>query len=96
MPDGGGQITGNTLRHTSENSHGVYLQDSFRMTPRLTFNFGLRWDYFGVVKEKNNLFYQFDPANGGSLVQVGSWRTFAISTIPTTTTSHLAWPLPTT
>ena len=25
-----------------------------------------------MVKEKNNLFYQFDPANGGSLVQVGS------------------------
>jgi hypothetical protein len=50
----------------------VYLRDSYRLTPRLTFNFGLRWDYFGVVKEKNNLFYQFDPANGGSLVQVGS------------------------
>ena len=74
IPDGGAQITGNTLRHTSENSHGVYLQDSYRLTPRLTFNLGLRWDYFGVVKEKNNLFYQFDPANGGSTVQVGTWR----------------------
>jgi hypothetical protein len=72
IPDGGAQITGNTLRHTSENSHGVYVQDSYRLTPRLTFNLGLRWDYFGVVKEKNNLFYQFDPANGGSTVQVGN------------------------
>jgi hypothetical protein len=72
IPDGGGQIAGNTRRHTSENSHGVYLQDSYRMTPHLTFNLGLRWDYFGVVKEENNLFYQFDPANGGSVNQVGS------------------------
>ena len=71
MPDGGAQITGNTLRHTSENSHGIYLQDSFRWTPRLTLNFGMRWDYFGVVAEKNNLFYQFDPASG-LLSQVGS------------------------
>ncbi len=71
IPDGGAQITGNTLRHTSENSHGIYLQDSFRWTPRLTLNFGMRWDYFGVVAEKNNLFYQFDPASG-LLSQVGS------------------------
>ena len=35
-----------------ENSHGVYVQDSFRVTPRLTFNYGVRWDYFGVVKRR--------------------------------------------
>ena len=72
LPSGGAQISGYTRRHTSENSHGFYLQDSFRWTPRLTVNLGVRWDYFGVVHEKNNLFYQFDPAAGGSLVQVGS------------------------
>jgi outer membrane receptor protein involved in Fe transport len=72
IPDGGSQITGFTRRHTAENSHGFYLQDSFRWTPRLTLNLGVRWDYFGVVHEKNNLFWGFDPANGGSLLQVGS------------------------
>jgi hypothetical protein len=35
-------------------------------------NYGLRWDYFGVPNEKNNLFYQLTPANGGTLVQVGA------------------------
>ena len=38
-----------------ENNFGFYAQDNFRVTPRLTFNYGLRWDYFGVVQEKNNL-----------------------------------------
>ena len=71
-PSGGDQAIGNTRRHTSENNHGLYIQDSFRWTPRLTLNVGARWDYFGVISEKNNLFYQFDPANGGSVVQVGS------------------------
>ena len=67
IPSDGGQRQGNTLRHTAENSHGFYIQDSFRMTPRLTFNMGLRWDYFGVVHEQNDLFYRFDPSSCGLL-----------------------------
>src|SRR5579863_6955752 len=53
--DSGFQYSGNSLRHTSENNFGFYAQDSFRLAPRLTFNYGLRYDYFGIVKEKNNL-----------------------------------------
>jgi hypothetical protein len=71
-PDSGSQAEGDTLRHEYEDSEGLYLQDSFRATTRLTLNFGLRWDYFGVATEKNNLFYQISPAGGGTLSQVGS------------------------
>jgi hypothetical protein len=53
--DGGFQYFGNSIRHTYENNFGFYIQDSFRATARLTFNYGLRWDYFGVVQEKNHL-----------------------------------------
>lgn len=66
IPDGGHQVQGNSLRHTFQNSHGLFLQDSFRATSRLTLNYGVRWDYFGVTGEKNGLFYTFNPANGGS------------------------------
>src|SRR6266851_5065978 len=51
----GFQYSGDTTRHTFENNFGLYLQDSYRVSPRLTLNYGLRWDYFGVVDEKNNL-----------------------------------------
>jgi len=71
VPSGGSQASGNTQRHTAQNSQGLYVQDSFRWTRRLTVNYGLRWDYFGVPSEENNLFYQLTPANGGTLVQVG-------------------------
>ena len=71
-PSGGEIAEGDTLRHAAENNHGLYIQDEFRMTPRLTFNYGIRWDYFGVVHEKNNLFYQMSAAGGGTEVQVGS------------------------
>ncbi len=66
IPDGGNQITGNSQRHTYQNSDGLFIQDSFRATSRLTLNYGVRWDYFGVTGEKNGLFYTFNPANGGS------------------------------
>jgi hypothetical protein len=53
--DSGFQYFGNSLRHTHENNFGFYVQDSFRPTQRLTINYGMRWDYFGVIKEQNNL-----------------------------------------
>ena len=65
---GGKETQGNSKRHSFENNHGFYFQDSFRVTPRgLTVNYGMRWDYFGVVGEKNNLFYQLDPTSASNL-----------------------------
>jgi hypothetical protein len=73
--DGGVQYAGDSTRHTFENNFGLYVQDSFRATPRLTLNYGLRWDYFGVVGEKNNLLSaitNLDAAgNTFTLTQVG-------------------------
>ncbi len=69
------QYSGDTLRHTAENSYGFYIQDTYRATSRLTFNYGLRWDYFGVVSEKNNLFSNATTENAAAgafvLTQVG-------------------------
>jgi hypothetical protein len=66
LPSGGKQVAGYSRRHTFQNSHGFFIQDSFRATARLTLNYGVRWDYFGVTGEKNGLFYTFNPANNGS------------------------------
>jgi Carboxypeptidase regulatory-like domain len=65
IPDkGGGQGTGNTNRNTFENSNGLYMQDSFRVNRRLTLNLGLRYDYFGIIQEKQGLFTNLDPTTG--------------------------------
>ena len=74
MPTGGGSILqGDTNRNTYQNSHAFYVQDSFRVNHQLTLNYGLRWDYFGVIAEQNNLLSNFNPANG-VLSQVGTQR----------------------
>ena len=71
VASGGKIVQGSTRRHSFENNHGFFIQDSFRWTPRLTVNAGMRWDYFGVVGEESNLFFQFDPADGGTLNPAG-------------------------
>jgi len=57
-------------RVTYQNNHGFYIQDSFRVHPRVTFNYGLRYDYLGVIGEEQNRFSILDPA--GNLVRVGT------------------------
>ncbi|MGA6958542.1 MAG: TonB-dependent receptor [Candidatus Acidiferrales bacterium] len=69
------QYSGDTIRHTSQNNFGLYAQDSFHLSSRVTLNYGLRWDYYGVVTEKDNLFSNItnlDPVDATlTLTQVG-------------------------
>jgi hypothetical protein len=67
---GGNQTEGNSRRNTYQNSDAFYLQDNFRLSHRLTVNYGLRWDYYGVIGEKQNLFSILNSS--GNLEQVGA------------------------
>lgn len=67
---GGRSAQGESQRQTFQNSHTFYFQDNWRATRNLTLNMGVRWDYFGVLGEKNNLLSNFDLQRG--LVQVGT------------------------
>jgi hypothetical protein len=69
--DGGGSAAGPSTRYSYQNASGTYFQDSWRFTTRLTMNYGIRWDYYGVVGEQNHQFSLFDPATD-QLQQVGA------------------------
>jgi hypothetical protein len=43
---------------------GVYGQDDWKVTPRLTLNLGLRWDYFTPYAETRGFQANFIPAGG--------------------------------
>lgn len=68
--DGGGSAEGYSTRYTYQNGSGAYFQDSWRLTNKITANYGVRWDYFGVVGEQNHQFSLFNAATD-SLQQVG-------------------------
>jgi hypothetical protein len=74
-PTGGTQGIGDTNRNTFENSQAFYIQDSYHLSQRFTVNLGLRYDYFGIVQEKHDLFNNVDPTTG-AVFAVGSGRLY--------------------
>jgi len=74
-PGGGFQYSGDPNRNTFENSHAIYLQDSYRWSSRVTLNLGLRYDYFGLIQEKHGNFTNFNPLTGADIF-VGQGRLY--------------------
>ncbi len=60
---------GNPQRHLTTIGYAASVQDDWRVTPKLTLNLGLRYDYTTPLRESNDLLGNFDPAVG--LLQVG-------------------------
>jgi hypothetical protein len=61
-----GQFGGGNERRASWHYTALYVQDDVRISPRLTLNLGLRWDYeSGVVDAENRLIrgFAFDETN---------------------------------
>ncbi|HZQ90786.1 MAG TPA: carboxypeptidase-like regulatory domain-containing protein [Terriglobales bacterium] len=47
-----------------------FVQDTWKLRPRLTLNAGVRWEYFSAPDEADNKLWNYDPKANG-IVQVG-------------------------
>ena len=80
LPNGANRQLGNSGVSLRAKIFGVYAQDSWKITPKLTLNYGLRWDYTSPVTEKNNRLAAYDLATSGWLLVQGNAD--APSTLP--------------
>jgi hypothetical protein len=67
------------------NDWAIYAQDSFRIKPRLTLNYGLRWEHYGVQHNNDqNLDSNFYFGSGSTLFQkVANGQVFKTQQSPT-------------
>jgi carboxypeptidase family protein len=69
FPDSATLLVGDPTRHIHNWGYAGFVQDDWRVSQRLTFNLGLRYELNTVVKEDHNLLGNFSPTTG--LEQVG-------------------------
>jgi hypothetical protein len=50
--------------------HGLYLADQWRVTPQLTLNLGVRWDYFSPIENPDQVFLEPDLTGADSFEAV--------------------------
>jgi hypothetical protein len=49
-------------REQALTEYGFYAEDSFKLTPRLNINYGVRWDIYGTPNESDHLMYNWNPS----------------------------------
>jgi Carboxypeptidase regulatory-like domain len=59
--------SGTNSIHNRANDFSAFIQDDWKVTPRLTLNLGLRWDYFGPTTETDGHFVGFDPSKATTI-----------------------------
>src|SRR5579864_8500458 len=70
-PSRGQLLAGNPVREYDWRDYSAFVQDDWRIVPRLMLNLGLRYEYQTPIREANNLWGNFDPSSPTGLVQQG-------------------------
>ena len=90
-------LTGDPLLHGRGYRFGAYVQDDWRVTPKLTFNLGLRYDVNSPFSERDNKMANFAPEIGGFVTAGGPGTNPAADPsrfpgVPFSTAKQLGYP----
>jgi carboxypeptidase family protein/TonB-dependent receptor-like protein len=62
---------GDPQRYLHDYSYAAFVQDDWRLTPKLIVNLGVRYELTTVLKDRNNQLGNFDPNSPTGFAQVG-------------------------
>lgn len=76
---------------------GIYAEDQYQISKRVTLNYGLRWEYQGPYSGAQNLLYSFNPANGDEVVPTQAGLSnlspyFPSDVVPVETAAQAGYP----
>jgi trimeric autotransporter adhesin len=69
VPDGSAIAYGNADKYLRQSVYAAYLNDDWRVSPQLTVNVGVRWEYGAPATETQNRLVNLDVAPGFSAIQ---------------------------
>jgi hypothetical protein len=76
---------------------GFYFQDDFKINPRITLNYGLRWEYQTPWVDRYDRLFTFDPKTGSMVTAGTSIPTDLVpavaATLPIITASQAGFPI---
>jgi hypothetical protein len=55
-------------RKRTSKEFGLFVTDTFKVTPKLTLDYGLRWDRYSAATFDDGLMFNWDPATGDIIV----------------------------
>ncbi len=95
-------LNGASNRYYRSKQVGAYVQDDIRVTPNLTLDVGLRWDWDGPLYEKNGMLTNFypqdysynvatDTVSNIGLVVAGNNKTFGTKGVSNSTLTGRQW-----
>lgn len=76
LPTLGRGTSGDANVYLRGNEYSAYVQDDFKLSRRLTFNLGVRYDYFSPLSEKNNKWSTLDIKNARIIVASEDGKTY--------------------
>jgi hypothetical protein len=80
-------------RYLRATTTGLFVNDQFKLTPRLTLNYGLRWELLDPYHDTRGSIANFDPANEAWVVpNNGVVNPFYPKNIPIMTASQAGYP----
>jgi hypothetical protein len=72
---------GNQARNVTVNSFGLFVQDTYKVKPTATLNYGIRWDYVGALYNNDQNLSIFTAAKGIQFQGVGIGQVYPPSKI---------------